>query len=852
MFNDFLDGDEAPRVVREGKNLRVAGWVNGPWSERPAPDLTVFADINFDGDFDDDGEMVRFKSGEFGARSKDYGLYDQYSGFDAYFSIIDDGISEVQNGVPGNNTPSDDVEIRIEFTGELIEKTAEVNNVQPLFTSRPSVTTETASNGSKLLVVSSALWDPGVMDRHHVSVKWADGTTSNATDESTTVDPVTLEYLPTKWKIIRVARPMPTDGQPLYPITVTLHDDDKGDTSYLIQTSDVSRNNDDDNTNGIEDLFEGGFVLDDDVVALELSSITGDHVAAANQPVEDPPAGDEPPQDQGASEPEGNFYLGYDTQQIKLWDSREKNIQYTPGEQKDVDHPYTGESDVWIEGIGVGTTRITLSWQPSFGEDEPPDFEQERNILLGHINVTVWGIDLDIDSDNNNGFNYPDNSEWEEYIEDSEYGIGKLVYPDASHFVPVRLRLPAGLNLERNASTISFDFEAAGASGVVNIWNVAKAATRMNMNIHEGGNRIYAHDSYSLTDLNYDPGTGGITVFVQGADAFPRHAKKKGIDDAGKPDDRIKVILSLPGTAPLADEVKYMVVDVGTFYPNLQDREQLRNAMASEGVYEQADLPQFALRLISEAELRELGMSWSITQLIGEPESVPGFKNAIYLDYVSRAYVLAFAGTDDYDDILVDVWQGIGGFTEQYQAAMDIGFEFARVAKRVDADHIVTGHSLGGGLASAAAVVGNFRADTFNAAGLMESTLFERDQDGVRIEGLEQFPGSVERFRNPSMLIDAYYLDWDILSFVQDYSPAVIPSAIGRRYKMDGPVDAQLAGVGIVFLASKLIPGAGWVNVASELGASAYYMGLSHTTLYYQHGLMVDESTGWDIHGYDL
>ncbi len=37
--------------------------------------------------------------------------------------------------------------------------------------------------------------------------------------------------------------------------------------------------------------------------------------------------------------------------------------------------------------------------------------------------------------------------------------------------------------------------------------------------------------------------------------------------------------------------------------------------------------------------------------------------------------------------------------------------------------------------------------------------------------------------------------------------------------------DAELAGVGNVFFASKLIPGAGRVNVASELGARAYYMG---------------------------
>lgn len=857
MFNGMLDGIESPRAVREGKQLRVAGWVSGPWSERPAPSLTVFADINFDGDFADDGETVRFKSGEFYARSRDYGPFDQYSGFDAYFSLLDDGESNLQNGVPGNNTPSDEIDIHIEFTGDEPEITQSVHNVNPLFTTRPSVNVETSADGSKLLTVTSALWDPGLWDRHHVTVTWADGITSNATDESTTVNPLTQKYQPTEQKNIRVTRPMPEAGLPLYPTTVTLHDDDQGKTSYLIRSADVSRNNDDDNENAIEDMFDGGFAADDDVVMLSLSSITGAYAAAANPPSEELPEGGEPPTGgdpaiQEPPEPEGYFYLGYDTNQIKLWDSREKLFQYTPGEQKGANHPYNGQSDVWIEGIGIGATRITLSWQPDYEDDQTPDWEPERNILLGHIDVTVWGIDVDIDSDNNNDFNYPDNSDWEERLEGDKYGLGKLVYPDDPLFVPLRLRLPPGLDPEMPAIAVSLEFDGVGSSGVIHLWNAPKTAARTNSDIRDGGNRIYANNSYTLADLNYDAGTGGITIFLQGMDAFDRHAKKKGIDDAGKPDDRIRAILSLPTMTPLTDEVKYMVVDVGTFYPNLQNREELRSAMASEGVYGQADLPQFALRLISEPELRQLGMSWSITQFMGEPASVPGFKSAVYQDYVSRAYVLAFAGTDDYDDVLVDLWQGIGGYTEQYQAAMEIGFEFARATSLAVADRIVTGHSLGGGLASAAAVTGDIRADTFNSAGLMESTLFVRDANGVRVHGVEQYPGSIARYRNAGGLIDAYYLDWDILSFAQDYSPFFIPSALGKRYKMDGPVDAQMAGVGAGFLASKLIPGAGWVNIASELGKSGYYMGLCHKTLYYQYGLMVDETTGWDIYGYDL
>ncbi len=62
------------------------------------------------------------------------------------------------------------------------------------------------------------------------------------------------------------------------------------------------------------------------------------------------------------------------------------------------------------------------------------------------ITVTVVGLDYDIDSDNNNGFGFPENSEWEEFLESNEYGLGKFIYPNDTHFVPTRLRLNPGLD----------------------------------------------------------------------------------------------------------------------------------------------------------------------------------------------------------------------------------------------------------------------------------------------------------------------------------------------------------------------------------------------------------------------
>ncbi|MGL6196444.1 MAG: hypothetical protein ACRC2T_16640, partial [Thermoguttaceae bacterium] len=59
----------------------------------------------------------------------------------------------------------------------------------------------------------------------------------------------------------------------------------------------------------------------------------------------------------------------------------------------------------------------------------------------------------------------------------------------------------------------------------------------------------------------------------------------------------------------------------------------------------------------------------------------------------------------------------------------------------------ITGHSLGGGLDSAAALTANFRAYTFNAAGPHQNTVINQSQ--------------------VTQLITSYKVGWDILSWGQ-------------------------------------------------------------------------------------
>ena len=111
---------------------------------------------------------------------------------------------------------------------------------------------------------------------------------------------------------------------------------------------------------------------------------------------------------------------------------------------------------------------------------------------------------------------------------------------------------------------------------------------------------------------------------------------------------------------------------------------------------------------------------------------------------------------------------------------------------------ITTGHSLGGALASAAAVVGGIRAHTFNAAWLREETLREPDgMGGFR----ERYQGSLANFAGAAGTIDAYYIDWDILTFFQKRSSNVTSiHPVGTLLERDGPYDDKLVDLNLYYM----------------------------------------------------
>ncbi len=63
---------------------------------------------------------------------------------------------------------------------------------------------------------------------------------------------------------------------------------------------------------------------------------------------------------------------------------------------------------------------------------------------------------------------------------------------------------------------MKLDFKVVGMSGVLYAWNRSKADPRRGDALVEaGGSRLMPNVEYSLKQLNYDPATGGATIFLE-------------------------------------------------------------------------------------------------------------------------------------------------------------------------------------------------------------------------------------------------------------------------------------------------------------------------------------------------
>lgn len=180
---------------------------------------------------------------------------------------------------------------------------------------------------------------------------------------------------------------------------------------------------------------------------------------------------------------------------------------------------------------------------------------------------------------------------------------------------------------------------------------------------------------------------------------------------------------------------------------------------------------------VSAAELMALGI---------DPDSLQGpggFEAGIYRDE-DGGYVLAFAGTDpaSVDDWSTNLLQGAGALSAQHGQAIGLAEQLSRA---VGADNLVlTGHSLGGGLASTASVATDLTAVTFNAAGVHPNTVV-----AAAVLGHESPVLDADQVRN-------YHVRGEVLTTLQhplgsfiDHVPligdSILPNALGTQIALD-------------------------------------------------------------------
>ena len=130
-----------------------------------------------------------------------------------------------------------------------------------------------------------------------------------------------------------------------------------------------------------------------------------------------------------------------------------------------------------------------------------------------------------------------------------------------------------------------------------------------------------------------------------------------------------------------------------------------------------------------------------------------GFDASFYRDAGGNV-ALVYAGTDEGRDWKHNFGQGLGFRDAQYDQAIAV----AREAKLAFGDRLVlSGQSLGGGLAAAAAMVNEVPAVTFNAAGVHDNTIERYGLDA----------GAVKQQADQG-LVRHYVVENDILTYLQE------------------------------------------------------------------------------------
>ncbi|MEQ1964597.1 phospholipase [Xenorhabdus khoisanae] len=183
--------------------------------------------------------------------------------------------------------------------------------------------------------------------------------------------------------------------------------------------------------------------------------------------------------------------------------------------------------------------------------------------------------------------------------------------------------------------------------------------------------------------------------------------------------------------------------------------------LVTRDVYREQSLGIPSFERLSDDDLSQAGI---------DPDTLndysTGFQAGVYKH--QGLYIVSFTGSNELRDFMVSIRQGLGYNEKQYNQAV----ELAHKSLKVFGENVIfTGHSLGGGLATAAALATGKPAVIYNAAGVSDPTL---KRMGVSPE--------VARELADSGLIRHYSVQYDWLGDLQKALP--VPQPMGNTIEL--------------------------------------------------------------------
>jgi hypothetical protein len=201
------------------------------------------------------------------------------------------------------------------------------------------------------------------------------------------------------------------------------------------------------------------------------------------------------------------------------------------------------DQPLWLEGVALGQLQCKID----LAGDAEDDF----------ANLTVFGCDLDIDSDNNNGLDQPARSDAEELLEDDSQASGKMLLvndgdvtanliPDfadglnlfgnqgdgrSPQFVPVVLQMQKMDNDQLANLTFRFHYSGSDPAGMsrtgnepyaytaapghLRLWTKNGAVSRNVNSLADGGDFIASNELYTAVQLGFTPSQSHITLYLE-------------------------------------------------------------------------------------------------------------------------------------------------------------------------------------------------------------------------------------------------------------------------------------------------------------------------------------------------